>query len=63
MNLQTFLAYLGLLFIGLQLTHSIAWPWWIVTLPLWILPAIQFTIGFVVSFFAALKVRRAKRNT
>lgn len=30
-----FLGALGILFIGLKLAHVIAWPWWLVLLPLW----------------------------
>lgn len=30
-----FLGFLGLLFIGLKLTHYIDWSWWWVTVPLW----------------------------
>lgn len=30
-----FLGLLGLLFIGLKLSHVIDWSWWLVTLPLW----------------------------
>lgn len=31
----SFLTLLGLLFIGLKLTHVIEWSWWYVTMPLW----------------------------
>lgn len=30
-----FLTLLGLLFIGLKLSHVIDWSWWYVTMPLW----------------------------
>lgn len=30
-----FLGALGILFIGLKLANVIAWPWWLVLLPLW----------------------------
>lgn len=31
-----FLPALALLFIGLKLCNVIAWPWWLVLMPLWI---------------------------
>lgn len=30
-----FLSLLGVLFIGLKLTHQIDWSWWYVLAPLW----------------------------
>ncbi len=30
-----FLGALGILFIGLKLTNSISWSWWLVLLPIW----------------------------
>jgi hypothetical protein len=35
-----FLSLLTLLFIALKLLGVITWSWWMVTLPIWILPAI-----------------------
>lgn len=34
-SMNIFLALLGVLFIGLKLTHQIDWSWWYVTLPIW----------------------------
>lgn len=34
------LGWLGVLFIGLKLTHCIDWSWWWVTAPLYALPVI-----------------------
>jgi hypothetical protein len=39
-----FFGLLGILFIGLKLTHYIAWPWLYVLMPLWIPLAILFAI-------------------
>ena len=43
-----------LIFLILKLTGTVAWSWWIVTLPLW-LPLVTF-LGFfaVVAFFAMI---------
>lgn len=35
-----FFGLLAILFIGLRLTHFIAWSWWWVLAPLWALPAL-----------------------
>ena len=40
------LTMLGVLFIGLKLGGVIAWPWWIVTAPLWGPWAV--VLGFIV---------------
>ena len=45
----SFLGLLGILFIALKLTGYIAWSWWLVLLPLYLLPVIAvslFAIGF-----------------
>lgn len=34
-QLPGLLTLLTVLFVGLKLTHQIAWSWWLVTLPLW----------------------------
>lgn len=34
-QLPSLLTLLTVLFVGLKLTHQIAWSWWLVTLPLW----------------------------
>lgn len=45
-------------FLALKLTETVAWSWWIITLPLWIVPAIWLVlfvvfmlIGLVGAFF------------
>ena len=38
--LMTFLSLLTILFIGLKLGGIIAWSWWFVLLPLWIVPVV-----------------------
>ena len=40
-----FLGALTLLFIALKLTGFIDWSWWLVVIPLWIIPAILLGIG------------------
>ena len=53
-----FLGLLTILFIGLKLTGYIAWSWWWVLSPIWIVPAILlsiFAIGFVIALFGTLK--------
>ena len=42
-----FLPILGLLFITLKLTGTIAWSWWWVLVPFWIWPAILVLCGLV----------------
>ena len=39
-----FLPALALLFIGLKLGGVIAWSWWLVLLPLWVIPLIWLTL-------------------
>lgn len=43
----SFLGMLAILFIGLKLTHSIDWSWWLVLSPLW-LPFAVFLGGLAV---------------
>lgn len=40
--------FLGLMFVGLKLTHYIDWSWWWVTAPFWI-PAAAVIVFLVVS--------------
>lgn len=43
-----FFFLLGLLFVGLKLGGLIAWSWWLVLLPFYLVPAIAFvSVGFV----------------
>ena len=39
-----FLPLLCLLFIGLKLGGLIAWSWWLVLLPLWVIPLIWLVL-------------------
>lgn len=39
-----FLPLLCLLFIGLKLGGLIAWSWWLVLLPLWVIPVIWLVL-------------------
>lgn len=48
------LGLLGLMFIGLKLTHQIDWSWWWVLAPFWVLPAIFFGIAGVAMLGAGL---------
>ena len=44
---------LFIIFLILKLTGTVAWSWWMVTLPLWIVPAaILGTFGFFLMIFA-----------
>ena len=47
----TILGILFIVFFILKITNTINWSWWVVTLPLWIYPALM--IGICV-FFALL---------
>jgi uncharacterized membrane protein YqjE len=57
----SFAGGLGLLFIGLKLGHVIAWPWWLVTLPLWGGFALVAVIVVLVLLLAVAGVARGKR--
>jgi len=46
-----FLTLLGILFIGLKLTGYITWSWWLVLLPLYIVPAILITLLMGIGLF------------
>jgi hypothetical protein len=49
-----FLGLLAILFIGLKLTHFIAWSWWWVLAPLWIGFAVLVVILFIALVFIGL---------
>lgn len=49
-----FVGLLTIVFITLKLTNYIAWSWWWVLSPLWIMPVILIVV-FVASFFRYLK--------
>jgi len=42
-----FVGVLGFIFIALKLTHQVDWSWWVVLLPMWILPAL-WVLGFII---------------
>lgn len=48
-----FVGLLTVLFVGLKLTHFIAWSWWWVLSPLWITPIVLIA---VLVLLVALKV-------
>lgn len=58
MEVQTpqisFLALLGLLFIGLKLGSVIDWSWWLVLLPFYG-PALAFCVFFFIAFLIAIR--------
>jgi hypothetical protein len=59
-----FTAGLGLLFIGLKLTGFIAWSWWFVLLPIYLLPAAAltcFTIAGII-WLTMTKEERARHR-
>lgn len=43
-----FASVLGLIFITLKLIHEIAWPWWWVLSPFWIVAALVLAIFLIV---------------
>jgi hypothetical protein len=55
--MNVFLMLLGLLFIGLKLTGFIAWSWWLVLLPVYLVPA----IGLAIVAVAAIAIYRNRR--
>jgi len=50
-----FFGMLAILFIGLKLTHNIAWSWWWVLAPLWIPVVILLIIILVMTIFLLIK--------
>ena len=51
-------AFLLVVFIGLllaKLTGWVGWSWWVITLPLWLLPAIYLLVFFVVVYMAVYR--------
>lgn len=58
---------LGVLFVGLKLTHFIDWSWWWVLAPFWVWPAafvgLVVVIGIGLSFVAVLEsIQERRRN-
>jgi len=51
MTTGSFLGLLGLLFIGLKLTHVISWSWWWVTSPIWIPFALFAVLMLLLAIF------------
>jgi Transmembrane Fragile-X-F protein len=48
---------LFVVFLVLKLTNTIDWSWWIVTLPLWIMPAAYLAvIGVVIAIIVAILI-------
>jgi MFS family permease len=50
--------WLGLLFVGLKLTHVIEWSWWWVTCPFWIGAAIGLPLLLLAKVLEAIDRRR-----
>jgi len=46
-----FSTLLGLIFITLKLTNVIAWSWWLILLPLYLLPAIALVLLVLYGIF------------
>jgi hypothetical protein len=44
------MAALLIVMAGLKLTDEVAWSWWVITAPIWLIPALQFVYGFVIEF-------------
>ncbi len=58
-----FFGLLAVLFIGLKLTHVVAWPWIWVLAPLWLPLAIVLGILVVVLIFAGIGMAIAHSRT
>lgn len=59
-------ALLMLVFAGLllaKLTGWVSWSWWVITLPLWLIPAIYLLVFFVVIYLASYRAIRNYRST
>jgi hypothetical protein len=52
----TFPMLLGLLFIGLKLGHVIVWSWWLVLLPLYLVPVLLLAVLAVTAGLAGIAV-------
>ena len=57
---MSFLGVLGIVFIVLRLTDSIGWSWWLVTMPLWFVPAYLLGKGVVVSMLGFANGRQGR---
>ncbi len=58
-----FLGVLTILFIALKLTGKITWSWWLVWLPIWILPAVFIVGGSIATIVMVLSKKNKKGNT
>jgi heme/copper-type cytochrome/quinol oxidase subunit 2 len=59
-------ALLLVVFIGLllaKLTGWVSWSWWVITLPLWLIPAIYLLVFFVVVYLASYRAVRNYTST
>lgn len=50
---MTFPTALFLLFLILKLTHAVAWSWWWITAPLWLVPVI--VVAAIAAFVVAMR--------
>lgn len=53
-KISGFLTLLGLLFIGLKLSHIIFWSWWFVLWPFWIIPVILSIVSISILIFCVI---------
>lgn len=49
-----FLDILGIVFVVLKLTETIAWSWWLVLLPFYIVPAVVLGLMLIGGIIAAV---------
>ena len=57
--MKAFLIALGLLFIALKLTEHVDWSWWLVLLPLYLIPAMwTFWVMVGLMLAAAMEDKR-----
>lgn len=52
-----FLSLLAILLIGLKLTNCITWSWWLVLMPLYLIPAITIVLCLILILIASDKTK------
>ena len=50
-----FLGVLGIVFVVLKLTETIAWSWWLVLLPFYLIPAVLLVVLLFLAITGKLK--------
>jgi hypothetical protein len=53
-NAYSLLFVIGIVFVTLRLANVIDWPWWIATLPIWIIPVMGLSLVLLVVAAAAV---------